>query len=133
MARAIRFQLRRPATGRFVPLRALLWGAAIVVVIEVLSLLGFVEITAHSVAAQMEHAAAGNSKWFGEFGNYLLTQVIPFAAPVVVAVITHGDLYSKVFREDFPGPAERSSGLEAHPIRVDKRRRRRNQGGPSRG
>lgn len=112
--------------------RALLWGAGIVMIIQVFSLLGFIEITAHSVLAQMEHAAPGEGKWLGGFGNYLLTQVIPFAAPVVVAVISHRDLYSKVFPRDLPEATERSSGLEAGSHRTDKRRRQRDQRSPSR-
>ena len=112
-------------------LRALFWGAGIVALVEVLSLLGFIEITAHSVATQMEHIAAGSNKWPSEFGNYLLTQVIPFAAPVLIAVISRRDLRSQVFPEGLVKPDDWKSKIEQSGTRSGKRRPARNQSGDS--
>jgi hypothetical protein len=78
-------------------LQALVWGTVLVAVVEVLSLLGFLEITAHSVLAQMHPAANWLGSWPRELGNYLLMQVIPFVAPILIAVASHRELRSHVF------------------------------------
>jgi len=88
------------ALGAPVPrscLRTLFCGAAAVIMTEVLSLMVFIEITAHSVVAQMQPGPAGGSEWPREFGNYLLTQVIPFAAPVLIAAMSNRELRFRVF------------------------------------
>lgn len=78
-------------------LRALLYGAAAVLAIEVFSLLGFVEITAQSLLSQMDPSARGLAPWPRDFSSYLLTQVIPFAAPLVIAVASSRELRRQIF------------------------------------
>ena len=88
-------------------LRGLIWGSALVVMIEVFSLLGFVEIAAHSVLAKMHPASNWLGAWPREFGNYLLMQVIPFVAPVLVAVMSHRELRAQVFPQESKLPGVR--------------------------
>jgi len=78
-------------------LRPLLWGTAVVALVEVISLLALVEIGAHAAIAQMRPAAGGLDNWLREFGNDLIVGVIPFAAPVLAAVAFHPGLRSQIF------------------------------------
>jgi hypothetical protein len=82
-------------------IRAFLWGTALVSAIQVVSLLAQVEIEAYSVLAQLHLTEGGLvtrlSGWARQFGNNLLVGVIPFATPVVAAVVLHGDLRSQIF------------------------------------
>ncbi|MGD1094459.1 MAG: hypothetical protein ABSB35_21015 [Bryobacteraceae bacterium] len=67
-------------------IRALIWGTALVSLIEVLSLLAQVEMTAHGAAAGLRLSADGLAAWSRNFGNRLVVGVVPFAAPVLAAV-----------------------------------------------
>ncbi|MDP8991416.1 MAG: hypothetical protein M3N41_15205 [Acidobacteriota bacterium] len=78
-------------------IRALLWGTALVFMVEVLCLLVQVEIVAYASAAQMHLEADGLGTWSREFGSRLVVSVIPFAVPVVAAVAFHRDLRSQIF------------------------------------
>lgn len=102
-------------------LRALISGAAIVTIIEILSMLGFIEITAHSVLLQMLSPTADTSRWPSHFANYLLTQVIPFAAPVLVAVASRRELRSCVIPHGLFDPtpqAQSKAQVRASPRRA---------------
>ncbi len=78
-------------------MRALLWGTALVFAVEVLSLMAQAEMIAYSVAAQLHLAAGGLAGWLTELGTRLVVGVVPFAAPVVIAVALHRDLRSQIF------------------------------------
>ena len=82
--------------------RALLWGTAVVAVVEVFSLLTLVEITAYAVVAQLHPSADGLAAWARDVGDKIVVGVIPFAAPVLVAVALHRDLRSQIFPESHP-------------------------------
>ncbi len=84
-------------------LRSLLSGAVAVMAIEVFSLFGFIQITAQVVLAQMDPSASGLPPWPRDFCSYLLTQVIPFAAPFLTAVASSSELRRQVF-EAHPHP-----------------------------
>lgn len=108
-------------------LRALICGAGIVGLVEVLSMLGFIEISAHSVVAQMQTASASVGHWPREFGNYLLTQVVPFAAPVLIALTSHRELRSRIFPSGLSEPAACGSKIAADGLRARKPRQKRNR------
>lgn len=78
-------------------IRALLWGTALVSLIEVLSLLAHAEMVAYETAAQLHSAAGGLAAWSRELGTRLVVGVIPFASPVLAAVALHGNLRSQIF------------------------------------
>ena len=87
-------------------LRPLLWGTAALSVVEVLSLLALVEITAYAVVAQWHSSPDGLAAWLRDVGNKLIVGVIPFAAPVLAAVALHPELRSQIFPASgsFPDP-----------------------------
>jgi hypothetical protein len=91
-------------------IRAFLWGTALVSAIQVVSLLALAEIEAYSVLAQLHPPEVGLvtvvAGWARQFGNNLLVGVVPFATPVVAAVVLHGDLRSQIFA---PQGASRSA------------------------
>jgi hypothetical protein len=87
-------------------LRPLLWGTAVMAVVEVISLLALVEIGAHAAIAQIRPSVDGLDAWLREFGNDLIVGVIPFAAPVLAAVAFHPGLRSQIF------PVSRRPGVK---------------------
>lgn len=82
--------------------RALLWGTALVSLIEVLSLLAQVEMTAYGAAAQLHLSADGLAEWSRNVASRLVVGVIPFAAPVLAAVGLHRELRSQIFTYSVP-------------------------------
>ena len=78
-------------------IRALLWGTAVVLLIEVLSLFTQVKIFAYASLAQLHSLPGGWEVWMREFGTRMITGVIPFAAPMLIAVGLHRGLRSQVF------------------------------------
>jgi hypothetical protein len=89
-------------------LRPLFFGAGVVILIELLSLLALIDITAHSVTVQMELGPTGFGAWPTELAEYLLIQVIPFAAPVVIAVASHRELRLRIFAHGPSRPVQHS-------------------------
>jgi len=83
-------------------IRALIWGTALVALIEVLSLLAQVEMTAYGAAAELHLSADGLAEWSRNFGNRLVIGVVPFAAPVLAAVGLHRELRSQIFTYSVP-------------------------------
>lgn len=79
--------------------RSLLIGTLIMEAIEVLSLIAFAALIGHSVAAQRALSYSSFARWFTEFANYLLVDVIPFLAPVLLAVVLDRDLRSRMFSQ----------------------------------
>jgi hypothetical protein len=75
------------------------WGALL---LRSSLLLEFIQITAHSVMARMQPGTAGIGTWPNQFGSYLLTQVIPFAAPILIGVIGNRELRFRVFPQAYP-------------------------------
>jgi hypothetical protein len=77
--------------------RVLLWGTAVVSLVEILSLFAQVQIIAYGAAAQLHASEEGLMAWGREVSTRLLIGVIPFAAPVLAAVALHRDLRSQLF------------------------------------
>jgi hypothetical protein len=84
-------------------IRALLWGTALVSLIEVVALLAQVEMTAYGAAAELHLSANGLAEWSRNFGSRLVVGVVPFAAPVLAAVGLHRELRSQIFTYSVPG------------------------------
>jgi hypothetical protein len=99
--------------------------------IEILSLLAFIQITAHSVVAQMQPGTAGIGPWPREFGNYLLTQVIPFAAPILIGVMGNRELRFRVFPQGLSDLAASGLKNESNDLRRYEPRQKRQHGGRS--
>lgn len=94
--------LAKPQVGLAKPkkrswIRALLWGTALVSLVEVLSLLADTQMIAYETAAQLHRASGGLAGWSREFGTHLVVGVIPFAAPVLAGVVLNRDLRSQIF------------------------------------
>jgi hypothetical protein len=93
--------------------RVLLWGTAVVSVVEILSLFAQVEIIAYGVASHLHTSEEGLMAWGRELGTRLLIGVIPFAAPVLAAVALHRDLRSQLFAP----PLHRASAIRPRAAR----------------
>ncbi len=78
-------------------LRALIKGSIVLAAIELLSLLGFVQIEAWSVLAQLQSSSSGFVAWSLELGYYLTANVIPDTAPFVIAIALQRELRSRIF------------------------------------
>jgi len=78
-------------------LRPMLIGTAAMALLETVLLLFFVEISAWKVAGQLSHAQGEMSKWALRFGEYLVVMVIPYAAPLLVALWVHRSFRNRVF------------------------------------
>lgn len=85
-------------------IRALIWGTALVFLIEALSLLAQVEMSAYAGAAQLRLSTGGLAAWLRDFGSRLVVGVVPFATPVLAAIGLHRELRSQIFT--YRGPKE---------------------------
>lgn len=106
--------------------RPLVYGAAAVFAIEVFSLLGFTEIMAQSVLSKMEPSAVALGPWPREFGTYLLTQVIPFAAPLLIMVACHRELRRRIFPRELSEPVP-NLATSPHPSPPEPAARRKRE------
>ena len=77
--------------------RPLLRGTAVMAIVEILSLLVFVELTAHATAARLHPTADTFATWLRDLGRYLLMTVIPYASPFLAAISLHAELRSEMF------------------------------------
>jgi len=100
----------------------LLWGTAVMSMVELILLLLFAQITAHNAASQLAGAQDTSGKWIRHLGEYLVVNVLPYAVPFVVALSLHRDLRGQVFA--FATEADRPS---AHRIdgRISKKQERK--------
>jgi len=114
-------------------LRPLIFGTILVAILEIVLLLIFVEISARNAAAQLA-PQSGWTKWFLHFGEYLVVNVIPYAAPFPIALSVHRELRSQFCRwgEGTPIPGGRRPGLQSGAARNgrprSKKQRRRDMG-----
>ncbi|HLH41043.1 MAG TPA: hypothetical protein VKX39_17970 [Bryobacteraceae bacterium] len=77
--------------------RALLAGTAILAVVEPILLLMFVQIDTRAVLAQWHpENKTGLAAWLREYGTYLNNNVMPFLAPIALAVALHPGLRSLI-------------------------------------
>jgi hypothetical protein len=76
--------------------RRALWpmihGTMLVMLLEIALVVCFVQISAHKVAAQMHPAQGQAASWLLRFSEYMVVNVIPFAAPFLIAVALHREL-----------------------------------------
>ena len=78
-------------------IRALIWGTALVSLVEALSLLAQVEITAYAATAQLHLSTDGLAAWLRDFGGRLVVGATSFATPVLAAIGIHRELRSQIF------------------------------------
>ena len=86
----------------------LIQGTALVTLLEILLVVCFVEISAHKVAAQFYPPQGDTASWFLRFGEYMVVNVIPFAAPFLIAIGLHRELRWQMLRW---GSAEAESAV----------------------
>jgi hypothetical protein len=83
-------------------------GTAVVAMVEALSLAVFIEIASSNMQAHMHPGAEGVkglAGWAREWGDYMVVNVVPFAAPVLAAISMHAELRARIFsREAALGP-----------------------------
>jgi hypothetical protein len=101
---------------------ALIKGSVLLAAIEILSLLGFVKCEAWSVMAQLHSSSSGLAQWSLELGNYLTANIIPDAAPFLIAVSLHRQLRSQIFPS---GPSPAAPADSSAPQKIRRRRSRR--------
>jgi hypothetical protein len=78
--------------------RPLILGTFLIAILEIVLLLCFLEISAHNIALQWSASRSDFAKWSLRFGEYLVVNVIPYLAPVVVVLALHRELRVEVFR-----------------------------------
>jgi hypothetical protein len=102
-------------------LRPLLLGTALMSGIELLLLLGFVQIGARNAAAQYAGIEDATGKWLRQFGEYLVVNMLPYAVPFAVALSLHRDLRGEIF----PSIKQATSSAPARPGERRGRRRKK--------
>ena len=89
------------ALGLSVPgprrIRPLLLGCALEAALGILSVVVFAEVTAYNSLAQMRAATSALEHWFLDLVWNLVTGVLPYAGPLVVAVWLHSELRRRIF------------------------------------
>lgn len=95
-------------------LHQLLWGTLAMTVVEVLLLFSAVELSTQAMVAHWHPADDVWWKWWRQFALYLVTGVVPFFAPVFLAIAFSREL--RVMILQFAGPAKK------RPLRRAKRR-----------
>lgn len=77
--------------------RPLLLGTAVMAIVELAMLLTFAHITAWNAVAQMAGEVDAGGKWIRAVGDYLITNVLPYLLPVIVALLFHSELRKEIF------------------------------------
>jgi hypothetical protein len=85
----------------------LVWGTAVMSIIELILLLLFTRIAAHNAASQLAGTEDASGKWIRHLGEYLVVNVLPYTVPFVVALSLHRDLRGQVL--SFGTEADRPS------------------------
>jgi hypothetical protein len=78
--------------------RPLILGTLLIAILEIVLLMCFLETSAHNIASQWSASRNDFTKWSLRFGEYLVVNVIPYLAPVVVVLALHGELRTEVLR-----------------------------------
>lgn len=76
----------------------LIQGTMLVTLLEIVLVVCFVEISAHKVAAQWYPPQGETASWLLRFGEYMVVNVIPYAAPFLIAIALHRELRWQMFR-----------------------------------
>jgi hypothetical protein len=93
-------------------LRPLILGTVLVAILEIVLVVCFVELSAHKVAAQLYPPQGQTASWLLRFGEYLVVNVIPYAAPFLIAIALHRELRWQMLRW---GSAEAAPAAQ-HPV-----------------
>lgn len=80
-------------------IRPLVLGTGLMAAIELAMLLSFAHITAWNAVAQMVGESGAAGKWSRAVGDYLITNVLPYLLPVIVALSLHSELRKEVFSD----------------------------------
>lgn len=87
-------------------LRPLVQGTVLVTVLEIVLVLLFVQISAHKVAAQLGAPQGPTANWLLRVGEYMVVNVIPYAAPFLIAIGLHSELRAQVLGWATAGTAQ---------------------------
>jgi len=83
-------------------IRRALWpwiqGSMLVTILEIVLVVCFVEISAHKVAAQWYPPQGETASWLLRFSEYMVVNVIPYAAPFLIAIALHRELRWQMLR-----------------------------------
>ena len=77
--------------------RPMLIGTLAMWLLETLLLFAFIEISAWKVAGQLSQSQGEFTKWWLKFGEYLVVMVIPYTAPVLLALWLRPDFRARIF------------------------------------
>jgi hypothetical protein len=86
-------------------IRALLAGSLAQVAIGVVSIAVFAQVNAYNVLARIRPDATAVSQWGRELTYYLVTTVVPYVSPLIVAVFLHPDLAGQILAKPAAGAA----------------------------
>lgn len=78
-------------------IRLMIWGSLLQLAIGVVSLVLFAEAMAYNSLGQMRPDTGALARWVRDLGYYLVTAVVPYAAPVIAAVWLHPWLRLQIF------------------------------------
>jgi hypothetical protein len=84
------------APGMRTKLRTLGWGTLTMAGVEILLLLVFVSVTAHQTAGQLAQQQGDFEKWLLRVGNYMVSGVVPYLAPFLMAIWLHPELRAEI-------------------------------------
>jgi hypothetical protein len=93
------------APGMFKRIKALLFGLLAMEAVELLLLFLFIQVSARKVADKLVTGVGGaNAPWLLRFGEYLSVTVLPYIAPIVVALLVDKQLRQMVLGFDTAKP-----------------------------
>lgn len=96
--------LAAPRIRRWV--RPLVLGTALMEVLEVVLLLVLLKINAYTAVARSAPSEEQAINWFLSFSHYLITSVVPYAAPFLIALSLHRELRWQILGR---------TGADSHP------------------
>lgn len=93
--------------------RPLVLGTVITATLEVVLLVAFAEISAHKAAAQLSGIEGAADTWILRFGEYLAVSVLPYAAPMIIALAVNPGLRWQIFQWGADPDLQRPAPLTA--------------------
>jgi hypothetical protein len=99
------------APFRRVPIYGLLWGTLAMMLFEVLLLFSAVGLNTQAMVAHWHPGDDVWWKWWRQFAGYLVTGVVPFFAPMFLAIAFSRELRTMILQ--FAGPAAKRSPQQA--------------------
>ena len=74
--------------------------------VEIVLVLVFAKVSAHQTAGQLSDMQGDFTKWLLRVSNYLVSNVVPFLAPFLVAIALHPELRAQIANWDPPETKE---------------------------